>query len=937
MVSDWSGTDVPGTDGVNGNKRIMDDVLTDPPGRYSIAGHLKVVVPHQLFSMVSGILMFLLLRATFGDFPLLFWLIAIFIASTLRMTVGILAKRYLMSTGSLPFWQIVAYVIVTGLCGAVWGSLLFFFPPEGQFVFQESLVLGLLFLTLALSAFFKEGSPLLHVAFVAPILVMMMVWSVLKEGSGYTWLSLSVLIYATLDMSLVYQRWGSRVKDLRIYMQGRLLQRDIDMTQASLNRQIRERLWFESELDTTRSLFREGPVITFRCEPDNGWPILSISGNVKQFGYSVETLCGQRWDSLLHPKDIQQVEGSVKKFLRGCSETGLSVECRMKCGDGSYRWVYHYVMPVFHQKGGISFLDGYFLDMSRVYDAKAELFHEKERAMVTLESIGDAVISTDKEGRIEFMNEIAQKLTGWRFEQSARRSLLPQIFNIRENEHSPWIHDPITFFRTQSNQQQSSRVQVELCSRNSDHCLVNFNVSPMMMGKQIDGYVLVFRDVTETAELHKELEYEARHDELTGIYNRREFESRFKALMASARESGKSHILMYLDLDEFKLVNDTCGHSAGDELLRQITGIFGKHLDNNAVLARLGGDEFGVLLESVTPRQGMVIAHRLRDAAKSFSFVRNDRRYEVGVSIGVVAIDRHSESVEVAMGQADMACYVAKDKGRNHVRFYKESDQELRQRRMEMGWATRINKSMDDGAFSLYYQDIVPVDARDATGVRRIEILLRLREDGGEMQSAGDFLASAEKYSLMPDIDRWVVKKAFEWYEEFGDRLNVVMNVNLSGLSFTDVGFLEYVQQLFKNHDVAPSAVCFEVTETAAIQNLQTAAYFMQSLRKLGCSFALDDFGSGLSSFEYLKELPVDFLKIDGKFIRNMATDRVDRAMVDAINNVGHTMNLQTIAEYVENDDIMQELFQVNVDFAQGFGVGMPTPLNSLRHDSMVH
>lgn len=922
-------------EGTNGSNRIMDDVLKDPLGRYSITEHLKVVVPHQLFSMVSGVLMFLLLRPVLGDFPLVFWLAALLIVATLRVSVGVLAKRQL-ARRSLPFRLILVYVAVTAFCGAVWGSLLFFFPT-GQFVFQESLVLGLLFFALVLSAFFKDGSPLIHVAFVAPILVMMLAWSLLQGGHNYAWLSLAVVIYFTLDMSLVYQKWSARAKDLRTYMQGRLLQRDIDMTEASLSRQIQERLWFEFELDSTRSLFRSGPVITYRCEPDNGWPIISISGNVEQFGYSADSLCGRRWDSLLHPDDVSQVEQSVEKFLRGCSEKGLSIECRLKCGDGSYKWVYHYAMPVFQRQGGLSFLDGYFLDMSRVYDAKAELTQEKERAMVTLESIGDAVISTDNEGRIEFMNQVAQNLTGWNCEQSARHSRLPQVFNIRENEYSRWIGDPVAFFQAQSGSGRSNRVQVELCSRTGEHCLVSYNVSPMMMGKRISGYVLVFRDVTETAELLKELEYDARHDELTGIYNRREFESRFQGLMASARTSGKHHVLMYLDLDEFKLVNDTCGHSAGDELLRQLTGIFGAHLDNNAILARLGGDEFGVLLESATAQQGVAIAHRLRDAAKNFSFVWNDRSYEVGVSIGVVSIDSRSESVEVAMGQADVACYAAKDKGRNHVRLYKESDQELRQRRMEMSWATRMNKSMDDGAFSLYYQDIVPVNALGSKGSRRIEILLRLREDGGEIQSAGEFLASAEKYSLMPDIDRWVVKRAFEWYEEFGSRLDIVMNVNLSGLSLTESDFLEYIQQLFKHHDVPPSAVCFEVTETAAIQNLHIAANFMQSLRELGCRFALDDFGSGLSSFEYLKELPVDFLKIDGKFIRNMVTDPVDRAMVDAINNVGHTMNLQTIAEYVENDDIMNELFRVSVDFAQGFGVGMPTPLDSLRHPSQVH
>jgi EAL domain-containing protein (putative c-di-GMP-specific phosphodiesterase class I) len=365
---------------------------------------------------------------------------------------------------------------------------------------------------------------------------------------------------------------------------------------------------------------------------------------------------------------------------------------------------------------------------------------------------------------------------------------------------------------------------------------------------------------------------------------------------------------------------------AGDELLKQLAALLRKQLRGSDTLARLGGDEFGVLLQGCSLREGRLIAESLRQTVGGFRFVWEEKTFEVGASVGVVAITPESSDVVSVLSQADMACYAAKDLGRNRVHVYEESDEELARRRGEMRWVSQIGRALEEDRFVLYYQDIRPLNhAPDHD--RHIEVLIRMLDERGERVSPGAFLPAAERYNLMGGIDRWVVEHVFQWYARhaLGHRLHVA--INLSGATLGDPSFLKFVQDRIRHHRVPAWAVCFEITENAAIANLAEATEFMNRLKDLGCQFALDDFGSGLSSFAYLKSLPVDYLKIDGRFVKGMLADPVDCTMVSAINEVGQAMGLRTIAEYAENASIIRELERLAVDYAQGYGVAPPKPL----------
>jgi diguanylate cyclase (GGDEF)-like protein len=381
-----------------------------------------------------------------------------------------------------------------------------------------------------------------------------------------------------------------------------------------------------------------------------------------------------------------------------------------------------------------------------------------------------------------------------------------------------------------------------------------------------------------------------------------------------------------MDLDQFKVVNDTCGHAAGDELLRQLGTLLLSRLRGSDALARLGGDEFGVLLTGCPLDQGQRLAEELRAAVREFRFVWAEKTFEVGVSIGAVGVTAASGSVSAVLSAADVACYAAKDLGRNRIHVYQESDLELARRRGEMQYVHRITKALAEDRLVLFAQDIVPVTPIPGAP-QSMEVLVRMRDDGGALVPPNTFLPAAERYNLMPSIDRWVARTSFAWLATRPDPAAFRLSINLSGTTLSDDAFLDFVRELFGTHAVPPAAICFEITETAAIANLATASRFIRELRQLGCLFALDDFGSGLSSFGYLKNLPVDFLKIDGSFVRDLLANPIDRAMVRAINEVGHAMGIRTIAEFVERPETLHVLAALGVDYAQGWAVGRPRPL----------
>ncbi|MEW5546940.1 EAL domain-containing protein [Pseudomonas soli] len=552
------------------------------------------------------------------------------------------------------------------------------------------------------------------------------------------------------------------------------------------------------------------------------------------------------------------------------------------------------------------------------------LQEEKERAQITLESIGDAVITADVDGCISYMNPAAEQLTHWQAMQAQGLPLAALFSLLDENAEG----DSLTLVeQVLSGSLKGGAEHARLIQRlDGSTVSVNLVGSPILTEGQVSGIVVVLHDMTQERQYIANLSWQATHDALTGLANRREFEYRLEqALNALARQAGR-HSLMFLDLDQFKLVNDTCGHAAGDELLRHICAVLQSGLREGDTLARLGGDEFGVLLENCPPEQAERIAEQLRQAVQSLHFVWKGRPFVTTVSIGLVHIAQVPSTLEASLRAADMACYMAKEKGRNRVQVYHADDSELSMRFGEMAWIQRLHVALEENRFCLYAQEIAPLHPHDGLG--HIEILLRLHDESGRTILPDSFIPAAERYGLMTALDRWVVRSVFQVIRQCLDEGRegplAMCAINLSGSSIGDDKFLEYLQRLFGEYDIPPRLICFEITETSAIANLGSAIRFINELKGLGCKFSLDDFCAGMSSFAYLKHLPVDFLKIDGSFVKDMLDDPINRAMVEVINHIGHVMGKRTIAEFVETPLIEQALQEIGVDYAQGYLIERP-------------
>jgi diguanylate cyclase (GGDEF)-like protein/PAS domain S-box-containing protein len=555
--------------------------------------------------------------------------------------------------------------------------------------------------------------------------------------------------------------------------------------------------------------------------------------------------------------------------------------------------------------------------------AEDRLVDEKERIEVTLASIGDAVITTDVYGRVEYLNRRAAQLTGWTpVEVSGRH--LHQVLNIVDEGSREPIEDPVGHcLRARSIVVRASNTL--LVCRGGQELSIDYSAAPIHdHGGAMIGAVLIFRDISEARRAERQLSYHASHDALTGLVNRREFERRLERILGTVAEDER-HGVIYLDLDQFKVVNDTCGHVAGDELLRQVGTLLAPQVRKRDTLARLGGDEFGVLLEHCDHEKALQIAHLMRDVLQDFRFVWEGRAFTIGASIGLVPISPGTHTLASVFRAADDACYAAKEQGRNRVHLYQPDDHDLARRHGEMQWIPHIQQALTENRFVLYYQPIVPLDPG---GRSHSEVLLRLLDTNGDLIPPSVFIPAAERYQQMQAIDRWVVRTVFVALRDPEIVLPAAgVAINLSGQSLGDQQFLEFVEQQLELGAVPVDRICFEITETAAIGNLSHAIRFFSALRARGCRFALDDFGSGLSSFAYLKTLPVDFLKIDGSFVKDMVKDPIDHAMVEAIHRIGHVMGIETIAESVEDQQILAQLKEIGVNYAQGYEVGRPAPL----------
>ena len=606
-------------------------------------------------------------------------------------------------------------------------------------------------------------------------------------------------------------------------------------------------------------------------------------------------------------------------------------ESQLRRQDGTLITVQENARVMRATDGRILGYEGTLTDITERKRAEVQLYEEKEKAQVTLQSIGDAVITTDSDGRIEYLNPVAEELTGWESPEACGRPVADVFNMISEATRAP-VECPIVRCLREGRVVDTTEPSV-LVNRRGQEIAVQDSAAPIRdRSGRLVGVVMVFHDVSQERRLQRALAYQAAHDPLTGLINRREFEHRLNEALASARsDAGPHHVVMYLDLDQFKVVNDTCGHEAGDRLLKQITSVLQTRVRGTDLLARLGGDEFGVLLLDCSVEVAQRVAEDLRQAIRDFRFVWQDRVMKVGVSIGLAEMSGEAATLSSVMSAADVACYLAKDSGRDRVHTYSEGSAPERLR--EMQWVSRINRACDEDRLELYCQPIVPIGDAVAD-VRQFELLLRMRDEDGALVQPAEFIPAAERFNLMPAIDRWVVRQACRRLAHrrsgAGSQSPYCLTINVSATTINDEQFLDYVVAEMTSADLGPGALCFEITETTAMTSLAAATRFIRELRMRDVRFSLDDFGSGLSSFMFLKSLPVDYVKIDGRFVHNVANDPADRSIVEAITQIARTMGIRTIAERVDSAEVLEQLAVIGVQYAQGHFVSPPKPVEVL-------
>lgn len=580
--------------------------------------------------------------------------------------------------------------------------------------------------------------------------------------------------------------------------------------------------------------------------------------------------------------------------------------------------------------GGIAAWLGVLIALFTIHRSRIsaqQLFREKERAQVTLHSIGDGVITTDAHGSIEYMNPVAEQLTGWRSSAVEDKALL-DIFRVVEGDDVEPIYSDISQLLKQSNKDGPLH-QSMLLNASHETLAIEFTASAINDdANHLAGVVVTFRDVSEIRALADHLSHQARHDPLTNLVNRREFELRLEQALVHAHHEGQQHALCFLDLDRFKIVNDTCGHAAGDQLLIQLVARLKAQVRSNDLLARLGGDEFGLLLENCPLEKANAIAEEIRSTVNGFVFVWEKQSFSVGVSIGMVVIDASSGTLSEVIAMADAACYSAKDGGRNRVHLYTNT-QEDKEAQEKAPWVERLQTALQDDNFALYCQSIVAVNPLREQ-LHLCELQLRFRDEQGQQIPPMAFIPAAERHNLMPAIDRWVLRHTCQLIRIVNDAAAIYC-INLSLQTISDAQFLPAVEQMLSSYRVAPQQICFEITETHAVGDLQKIGDFVRRLREMGCRSSLDDVGRSIGSYDYLKNLPVDFIKIDGHLIGGVVHSTISNVQVKAITQIAHLLGICVIAEMVEDHNTLKLLGGLGINYAQGFGIAKPRPVAELK------
>jgi diguanylate cyclase (GGDEF)-like protein/PAS domain S-box-containing protein len=549
-----------------------------------------------------------------------------------------------------------------------------------------------------------------------------------------------------------------------------------------------------------------------------------------------------------------------------------------------------------------------------------QLAEQKEFAETTLSAIGDAVITTDMHGRVTYLNPMAQRLTGWTLAKAVDKPL-GEVLRLLDADTEAEMSIPLDRILAGDDAMEPLRGLL-LGSDGKRTPVADSCASMLRPGGVRRGAVLVFHDVTVEQRLMNNMRHQASHDPLTGLVNRREFEVRLEAAVKDAAHFGETQSLCFLDLDHFNLVNDTCGHTQGDRLLKQLTTILRHRVKSIDTLARVGGDEFALILKRCDVEQAREVAQRALEEISRFRFECQDRQFEVGASVGIAPIEAGLDVSEL-LSRADLACRVAKEAGRGRIHIYRESDAELSHRRDAMRMAARLSAALERDSLTLYGQPVLPVQEG---GQGYVEVLVRMLDDDGTLVMPSTFIPAAERYGLATRLDRWVIRHAFETYARAGAP-EITLAINLSGHSLGDAGLTRYVREQLERHGVPPGHITFEVTESQAVQDLDAALSFVHEMHRLGCRFALDDFGVGVSSFSYLRMLPVDGIKVDGGFVKRMMSDRADHAIVAAVAEIGRVMNISTVAEFVVDAAILDKVRELGIDYAQGYHLGEPVPL----------
>ncbi|MDX2477994.1 MAG: EAL domain-containing protein [Gammaproteobacteria bacterium] len=714
---------------------------------------------------------------------------------------------------------------------------------------------------------------------------------------------------------------------------------DSEKTNIELQKQMKERAQAEERIRVSEkrmSAIFDGMQDTIYQTDCNGTILWTTPSIEHLLGYTVkEAMMKNILELYVNPDDHEDLiheldtnHGRLQHF-----------ETRLQHKDGSQIWILENTHYRYDKNKVIIGIEGTIRDITALKQAKEELHQEKERAHVTLGSIGDGVITTDLGGDIEYMNAVAEYSTGWKLED-ARGKPIMDAFSIVDEKTQESPPNPADQCLKQGKSIMLSGHLLLIHRHREERLSVEVNASPIRdSNANIMGVVLVFHDVTELRGLARKMSYQASHDSLTGLINRREFEKRIKQVVENARTEDTRHTLCYMDLDNFKVVNDTCGHSAGDELLKQITIKLRMDLREADTLARLGGDEFGILFDGCSIENAREPADIIRKIVEEFRFSQDDKVFRIGASIGLAAINKDSGSLSDVLSAADSACYIAKEQGRNRIHVYQANDEAMVERSGQMQWVQRLQDTLEQDRFRLFFQPIQNLHTASADkGKLHGEVLVRMLDEDNQLVAPGSFIPSAERYGLMPAIDRWVVSNTFRMLVQARKTKHTGImscSINLSGQSLSDDRFNDFLVNEISSSGVSPSELCFEITETAVIGNLCNASKLISSLREMGCKFALDDFGVGLSSFSYLKSLAVDYLKLDGYFVKNMVTDTLDRSMVEAINKIGHSMNIETIAEFVEDEKTLAAVREVGIDYAQGYIIGKPVPFEiSLYQES---